>query len=1730
MTTQFIKAFEVLRTSTDYGKLLAIHSSNSPDQLTSAQQLALTEVEILHGLVSDDNETVIQSIKDKPANTNNPLFIVEDISDDMFSDIMISKKIPNPDIAMALQYETASRPDSIVDFFISTQANPPVKEVCELDKETTPLFTAKIEIVNKDALKNGDNYNTIIADKSGLLNTNIKSHNILLDSTDPEYVLFKYRNSPKGSALEEGIKANFDNDFNATTAFLTPNIITRDLATNKLTSGLYYQDYFEDKLEVAEVSNANPMFGGLKFVQGPSYVTTPSNNNNIDAQSTIASLEGGIETILTAPATESEFSQLFTEGELSKVKNGYKVALIIGNQEKGGYSLNSKNSVLDVKYDNNNTPSSSNSPIEIFTLDDSDILNNYLYMNAMKKNNNEFLQHEIYLHNGDFVVDSLSLNPNKDNFTVLDGTEQLTVNNDLGGFSELTANGVINVKQSNNILNHPDARWSKDLNGSPHVKSLTVTYPDEQGEAGTLSVELRKNYHVESKVAVLTKTTRTEDAPHVWSSMGTTLPKFADNTVLLPRDGSVSNRDDIMNFNAPGLNNLLTDNKFALVQVQQTHNYFGNMVEAVLTANNVQLQVVSDVRFSDIDLISLDKKDLRISIMPKNVSDLPSLAVDHGASFQTTAGPNDHLNYNYNDGLFTNGNGGFLTSSTSSAETGWGPNISADTHITDPVNVLIKYKVDQSNTNRFNISITSDTTTIDTVVEGEDIKIFDEVFAEQPSPPEPTTIVEGIVKRYTETKKFKAAIKLRVGAYSNLWYVIPVTQRTVTWKLFDSADRQLPDYFLKRIKVDGSCPYQTTKTFVNIANQEVSELNSFCNFKIADLFVAKATVQYKDAAGAWVSFDSDGRDDLDLVFDTNTKLNFKPSGQSSASTAHIIIDALNKDLTFGEVPLQLLQEQKPILYTIELTTASGTTTFNASGYIYDIAHDAKWLPEDWSPSSTNKLFLQDGFDDRVGTELTLTTDVVYGDLSTDPSVPRFVTVNIYQNRNNLIASFTSNQLIIDSFNIFSCKSGQIVRHRYINADTAPTQKTYTEEYLPSVRRSSSLSGEEYYCKLKYGFNYEGVLVNLDKAVLPNSESTFKLRGDKVNINLLKDAVINPYNGRYSSYDEILPSETGVPLSTNSSIHRNIGPNWFRGYTNSDEPIVVIRSPTAVKLVIGNEYQDDMNIFDDTNVAYVWANRELVSSDIYKPASRDISNMNPVFNQSRVDNSSIGGIGLKLRTGYSMFPRSINTTGAPYRIPITTTAANYNLIVGETTFGGDLFKVVLNKFVNKSLVARRIKVRNVEKFEFIYNFGTMTIYTSPEYIGTPSSFNWAATPLASNVTDARLRQTGFTAGIYNFKRILNYTGAYTRYAVLPRPIANVIANNIQSTVVERYVDIDLQNGCFPFTGLTQINQLKLSFDDDLTYADLKLEQPRCNFTIPTDIINIYMSVGVDDSYKQLLFEGPASELGNALSWKISNFSGSFSDKNWNIKFEQPSISVNGGTAFMSIPTSITGQKNISIKNIPSFALSDVKTLTLRPLQSVKCCFYEMDIEHERDSLNFIVNFKKFSTVSEGVSGNRPDDINFGDSFGIEPLKYQTFNPLITQVEYYTIPVKISDVLFDTRRNVFELFKVAAGHLLDSLVTVPWKNPVAISSPYKRSAVTLAPLTIKGHKKLLEFLYVSQKNYLKILTFTRPNMYKVISPDGFNLLNITPDGIVDNFSTNQIHLIDLYDYKDKDIQPL
>jgi hypothetical protein len=1003
------------------------------------------------------------------------------------------------------------------------------------------------------------------------------------------------------------------------------------------------------------------------------------------------------------------------------------------------------------------------------------------------------------------------------------------------------------------------------------------------------------------------------------------------------------------------------------------------------------------------------------------------------------------------------------------------------------------------------------------------------------------------VKQTVTTKEYSACIRVKIGAYKNLWHVTRVNEEITWYTLFDKNQAKvLPDHYLSQIKRDGDQAFKTTSRFIATDNSKIFKIGSTSEFTVAHLMGFKVGVEkcVSYPTPVWTAFtlEADSYDNsADLMYDQATTVSLTTSAGIFGDLT-LSIDS-PKQLALGSESDK--SGGSDPMYMINLSIPKGNTTFTAVGYKYSIANDSRYFNSNWSPyAGDNELFLKNG-SSNAGTNMGLTTIVELIDPTpNDVNEVNKVKVIIMQNGTEL-ASFISDKWILENFNIIMNR-GPIVQHEYVVAKTH--RATFSTEYLHAVHTSDAL---KFYAKLLYGNSYGGVRVELLKTSVRGDASEFQLNGDRLYMSPLVNAVdsVNAYTDRYSNVlgIEIKPSTTGYPLPTNSNAHRNICPTKFRGYKNDQAQIDVFRTATHIKMVFGDKFQDDMNTHSTSNVSTVWKNRGSTDGPYNVLQANDIrfvvtggvqpDNMGIVMNSVV---PSIGSLGLKVTPNYSMFPTSIT---ALYTIPITVTAASYTKTITNTLdasmeFTSDanstVFDVLLHRFQTFDIVATRIKVVSDEKFKFEYTIPPLQVYHSPQYVGDPRSINnWIQ---IVSYSDDQLR-TGQTvsspnfAGVVNIKRELIHVSSHTKYGILPRPTAFAEAYAITDlsnvtlpsslSVFQRkkyYCDIDITTTGYdqglepssqqhnPFAkaqsnGVNAVNavpdgvglnNLTLGFNV-AKYLNLRYTQPvNFSFDITSNLLKISNGVGLSASAGDLveIFDGYISELATVSNWHHdlqSTINNEFVGKKWNINTRQlHSVIAN----FVNAPIDLTNNY-LYVNGITSFALGNYY-LDLNLLDSVVASFYSFDRSYNTTTKTVDVKFAKYSTA--GV-------INWATSEQF--TKCENFRPLITKKETFTLPVQIVNTLTRQRFNVEDLIKTAVNQAMTS-TTIGWTEDPDYVPTY--SPTRICPLSIPGSVLLHEIMHVNKEVPCRVIGFNRPSIVLIKSADGSTVTKITPDGII------------------------
>jgi hypothetical protein len=1810
---------------------------------TSSSNSSLSSVEknILSALNSEKPSVIISL----PSG-----FSSQDISDPIFDNIMVESNLPESNAIMALNFientdvvSTKSSADLVYHNSNLVNTTVPIlkQNTMELGNDTAPLYVGnlKFEFSDGDDKYNSSLVNTTVPQPDGQsLQVEQGNHCISLNNTDVDYNYFKAANSTLSnldSNAVNGIRGGFDNQFNATNAFFTEKFINRQ-NDNKLidggngyfengisqNGGLASSDPLYNKLdvEVLTQSSNKPLFGALKFVQDPlSVVFPPSNNTTDDSNSSTMSIlldntdTAQVPISTSRPPTtmnETEFENLFTNGELINVGPGYTFDLVIGNVEKGGYNINNnKNNInIPVYNDDNQVSNSPTVSYNMFTMDDNNIDENLRYMREMK-NNSLFDKHAFYVKNGSFLKDNnQNVNLNFNDFIVRDGVETLKVMT-LGGINDLTQSGAIKVINTNNTLGDSNCRFSRTEQGPGNedmtlVVNYSINESDHLSDVGVLSSHLETNYYVKSNITALAKSTLTKDQG-LWNTEQDV--KINDDSVLVFQDTPnhpLFDKNNIIEFTASGLSTEISNDKFAFIQINKFFDSINSSDESPLfqTANNTAIHgVTSNVRLTDIDLITYAVDDLRVTLVAKKITDMPVIVKQspNVQEWQWVTSDSASSDLVFINNSFINENDGYLISNKTSKNL-LGTDIYKMMNTSNPGSdelvVTIEFVTNDTEVENRDVlerkafvNLKLNTAIDKTVpVDENDIKIINISEVTSPGVFQSLNQLQGLdgtdmsrylVNKFTTIKEYYACIRVKIGAYKNLWAVNKVLEETTWYQLTDiNQNKILPDYYLSIIKtMDGVQAFKTKRVFKTGSEENtlVSKLTAESKFKVKDLMGFKVGLEYqkKNLSGVsvWTSFmlspDLIYDNSLDPMFDLRTTVGLRnPTGVNNIIGQATI--AIDTSITTTLGSKTDMNTDSPHMYMINLSTATGKTTFTAKGYKYNIATDSQYFNKDktWSPytpytvdSGASSLFLKDVTGKEMGTEMPLSVEVTLIDPTpgdtTNVNEINQVKVTIIKNGeldSRPLASFISNKWILENFNIIANKE-PIVQHDYVVSNGAPAPAPApATEYLHSTQKVS----DKFYAKLLYGNNYNGVRVEFPIATLRNDFSNFELKGDRLFMSPLENALddVNRYSGRYSNLNgtEILPSNNGFPLPTNSTVHRNIHPTKFRGYKNDQTQITILRTLTTIKMVIGNLFQDDMNThFDSSNIGYVWTQRgiegiynKLEARDIrYVTDDPSFDNLNIVPNNS---GSSIGPLGLKIVPNYSMFPISISDV--KHIIPITVTPANYTKTITNplnstinTNVSSNLFDVVLHDFKSYDIVATRIKVYNDENFNFKYEMPDLKVYHSPNYVGDVRNYtDWSQSPIQS-YTDAQLR-TGVVigdqnnGGVVKFKRSLTFVSEHTKYCGLPRPIAFLEAYGITDfnditlpanlsalTRKKFWVDINIDlpkdgQQHFPFDqnpaqtipnkvsavdkSLGLMGGLQLGFNVT-NYLNFKYQpQEPFSFTLTSNKLKIYNGIGLSnpDALNQPyteVFNGYISELSsrNINIWndelRNTNNNTFTNQKKWDLNIRQLQ-----SVLFNYITPTTLNNNYLFINGVTSYPLGTYY-LDLNLLDSVVASYYSMDRSYDSENDKVNVNFYKYSSI-EGINWATSEQFS----------KSENFRPLIVKKEKYILPVSISNVLTEERFDINELIKAKVVTELQNInTTITWVGDTSYTpSTPSPSPLRLCPLSINGSKFLHSILQVNKDFTLKIIGFTRPSLILIKSADGSTVTKISPDGML------------------------
>ena len=1703
--------------------------------------------------------------------------------------IRITSSLPNSDVALSIiktdNDEGSSRPTQEVITHLppsSTLYNNQIKNVISLNEtDSDILYTSSIRFKFEDGGNMvNNNSNTLTFDDSN------PDYNLYKAINSP------YTNTDENA--ENGITVSFDNTWNNNHSFYTEHVVNRSAENQLTAGNSYGTDGISTNLDYSILSTndeyGSPYFGSFKVVQQDGYADFDGDYNNTVNNSTMSRTSTDLDNVtdlsvninVQRPWTslnQTQFKELFSNSDLQNIYPGYTFQLTIGNETFGGYSLEniSENDFSSPIYANDNTIADYTNNLSLFSLNDDSITENIKYMLASKTLNAfDSEKQKLHLKNGTFTKNANhSSIMNYDNFEIRDGFETLSVTG-LSGLADLSKSGVFRSYNTNNNIADEACRYTRYENSSSNVSGLVVSYDSAESDyissVGVITEQIKTTPIVETEIHVLTKSTVTSDG--TWSD---DKDYEMNNDAILVRqtvtDNTLYDKTNISNFDASGLNNMLNSDEFALLQVFRSFDVTDTDTTTLFkTSDNKSINgVKSFVGVSNVNFNQISADDLRVILYGKQITDLPSINTNDGLNvYYVTSSADGNLSLDSN-GYDTNNNGNYI----SLAQTPDNPCLINNYFynlLETEIDVNITFKIENSP----DVNLNSNSGGIDSLGTNASIKFsftkdgntFEEIFISQVTgfignvtnnenfrtfntsintTTEDISLV-GLGLKYddalitvnnnyklvktTYIKTYDLAIRNVVTSFNNVWVVFKeIKEITILYDLYSVSgvgdSTRLRTSFMRKIKYINNDPYPIlcTRRFILPSNEIVTNLQVDSMYRVKDFFGFRASVEYHTSSG-WLPFTLETNiydNHIDALFESDNRILLNnPNNDANGFGTIELSFTINENVIIGDVNhISTTGNTDNKMYIIHLSTPSGLDTLSVVGYKYNTSTDIQYLNNNsqWDPYSdnTNNNFLLYNNGNNVGTEM---NDLIVK-VSKNPEIFPIDTtysqadtiVEIYSGE-TLIISYKSNSRILEDFNIIKIGNPLVQIINRIGEDEHTN-------YIQTSRSDGII----------YAKSNNGIRANIEYNSEHGDFGKFRLLGDILKINPLDDATeeTNIYNGRYSSPERI-DIEENYPLSTNSTIHRNIYPTMFRGYKNSNSgsysEIEIIRTPAYVKFAIDDVYQSDLG--DETNVSIMYKDREFVISNIYSEENSVINDMS-VRTPNSMDVLSIGGIGLKILTSYSMFPTNISST-TPHTVPIVVNCADYTKVVSNpnnstVTTNSSVADVNLHSFDNESICATRVKVYEVENLKFEYLVPDMEIYHSPKYvIDARTEMDWS---LLNTFTDADIRD-GRNVGVVRFTRVQNFVESYTNYANAPRPsmyvssydITDIPSASLPQDLSELskktyYTDILNNNTHTPFNKSLHgdednqenainsndgLNNIAISLDIDSSSLSYRYDNlSGFSFTIPTNKLTIDLGVGItsdNPSYASysLLGQNYISDMLNPNLWNV-NTDNIYSSNLWNLKFSQPSGPLNN---YSNIDESFFINKFVYINGFPPFGLGTYYIdIVSSSSTQIKLFTFDYDYNYIEDTAPndepLIVNFYRYSSTNAVINP-------FFD------VKTANFNPIIFTKEKMVYTFNVSNLLENDDDEPINLMDRIKQSLV-ATVTNTSLNWVSVEDyDVTRCPVKISILDKTGVTNLNDMLFLDPSQYYKLLLSRRPDIMLVNDAMGLPLFRINHDGNV------------------------
>ena len=1324
-----------------------------------------------------------------------------------------------------------------------------------------------------------------------------------------------------------------------------PSNITYGMTSLTNTSGQYYYSgntvfgdgYIGVPDDIVDPSNERAFFGSLRFTQTSEDVIDISGNAAGSNSTTLCMVPSDQGSSLPTSMTKSDFDDLFTSAELPYVGQDYNL-----NIREYLYGIADPSNVIgdgiDGGYYTNGTVGSG--PFRGFDTDDTSVKRNTTYMRKCAEEGQDFSQsvQTVEIVNGDLIATRAFTGPNAD----------LLINRVDASGSDVNGNPTPHdTDETLALTEYQNDYWVKTYFTEPST-SVSATYhraEESEGNSSTytdfrviyetiedasssiLPNDRRSRYYDNFDITTIFPNTSVQGAEFSGSKyvginqgFAAVFQEYVDGSgATIVKNGINLNSDYTFTSSAAAASKI-ADNEIAILHLNNTMlmSNENTMFTDATTSTGIPGTTAS-VLGTSINLINftntLDNttSDLRVKFDIKGANG-PASNVPYMMSTLSNGFTIRRLVSNY-----------FTLNSFASTTNMFGAkiyDIMANPNTTVPMTItmttngnsqhrdgltigaVVNWTLDGVSTNYVIPEVVQVNITNSNVAPtGEIENLVKDVHYKLTTFASNNTLIasklsKASLKGRFETRGFIPQFSLPIGSYTNFGVRgVPMFMVTKYFVLEDVCGNKLPDSYLNYLEGLNGVSLLSTRIIRDVA----TKASTVVAFSAKDLYGATAAIQALDGSNNWVNVSPSM--DFDPVFNNTTTFTLNDGAGTITATTDITNNAnptSTNAITLGGATQS---------YYIGLTTDN--ISYSVVGKKWDVNSlvDAEAITS-WAESESiySTSFPTDGTTIDGLVAYTTYISPESSNFTTQPDL----TLTVIDASGSIWAKFvTDSKNITSDFNILFARRPVfhiVETYKDVNITVDADGASWIQDPSNTVVDTYKMAGTSTQLQVIDGIK----LTFLSDTGITDSAS-YRLLGDN-----LEASLYNGYAGPYSTLSEVTFAN-GLVIA--DSIARGIDIKYYRGNSvrtavspATYEEFRWTRSVTQIYMKIVN-----------TNASSVSLTYTDTPTDLYDGSIHTVTNLS----------GSIGDLGLKFYGNLSRF-RNVNTSYTSQDLvmnqPITILFDAYIWSITNpynTTADGQVNAlqdssgvVFTNEYsiVNytgsnpMNIVAGRVWIRNPngnsgveEFFNLYYELPTVKVdYLSEQYVGNPSTFNWANANRIDEISFADLNvgryvktPSTIAGGVKDSHFYIKIAPImhqdYVGYSLLPRPqiIVETIATKDVSTVPFNYnvptrtfrgIDIVYEtNSHYPFAGgfgtnngtiggYRVVNNMEVVFNNNELYYDLRFDadsvtDKRRKIYIPSNKIKLELYKGyghttlVEGLKIGIIYEGYIHKLKN-----------------------------------------------------------------------------------------------------------------------------------------------------------------------------------------------------------------------------------------------------------------------------